>query len=61
MKGSKILVCCPENTAADLIISKLISTTQSGTVQKRDVFRVYASSRGPEAIPSDILVCTIFT
>lgn len=51
---AKILVCCPENTAADFVMKKLINRSLPGAVQKGDIFRMYAVSRPFIAVPSEI-------
>ncbi|WAR30932.1 M10B1-like protein, partial [Mya arenaria] len=52
--NSRILVCCPENTAADLVFKKLISTSLRGPVKKQDIFRLYAVSRAYASVPNVI-------
>ncbi|WAR05018.1 M10B1-like protein [Mya arenaria] len=51
---SRILVCCPENTAADIVMLKLISKSLSGTVQLKDIYRLCAVYRPFASIPSAI-------
>ncbi|XP_052221615.1 putative helicase mov-10-B.1 [Dreissena polymorpha] len=48
---SRILVCCPENTAADFLMRKLLKT---GPVMKKDIFRMFAISRAYETVHPDI-------
>ncbi|XP_058491151.1 putative helicase mov-10-B.2 isoform X1 [Solea solea] len=44
-----ILACAPSNSAADLLCSKIVEH-----VEKRKVFRMYATSRDPRLIPEDL-------
>jgi len=56
---SRILVCCPENTAADLVFKKLISPSLPGPVKTSDIFRLYAISRPLAAVPQQIRVFSL--
>ncbi|KAL4218612.1 Helicase MOV-10 [Mactra antiquata] len=51
---AKILICCPENTAADYIMKKLINKNIPGTVQMKDIYRMYATSRDFRSVPNEI-------
>ncbi|XP_045199389.2 putative helicase mov-10-B.1 [Mercenaria mercenaria] len=51
---ARILVCCPENTAADFVMKKLINPNQPGTVDLSSIFRMYAVSRPYISVPSYI-------
>jgi len=59
VKDARILICCPENTAADLIMKKLISKSLSGPVQQRDIYRLYAVYRPLLSVPTEIMVSTL--
>ncbi|KAH3800782.1 putative helicase mov-10-B.1 [Dreissena polymorpha] len=50
-KNSRILVCCPENTAADFLMRKLM---KAGPILKKDIFRMYAISRARATVHLDI-------
>lgn len=52
-QDSRILVCCPENSAADNIMRKLL---KDKPIIKEDIFRMYALSRQPESLPAEIAV-----
>ncbi|XP_060556274.1 putative helicase mov-10-B.1, partial [Ruditapes philippinarum] len=52
---ARILACCPENTAADFLMKKLINPNQPGTIKKNDIFRLYAMSRPKITIPKEIM------
>ncbi|XP_053381193.1 putative helicase mov-10-B.1 isoform X2 [Mercenaria mercenaria] len=51
---AKILACCPENTASDFLMKKLINPQQPGVVNKREIFRMYAVSRPYISVPQEI-------
>lgn len=46
-----ILACAPSNSAADLLCTKILEN-----VEKRNVFRMYASSRDPKMVPEELKV-----
>uniref|UniRef100_A0A673BL22 RNA helicase n=1 Tax=Sphaeramia orbicularis TaxID=375764 RepID=A0A673BL22_9TELE len=46
-----ILACAPSNSAADLLCKKILEH-----VDKRKVFRMYASSRDPQVVPEELKV-----
>ncbi|XP_052219999.1 putative helicase mov-10-B.1 isoform X12 [Dreissena polymorpha] len=52
-QDSRILVCCPENSAADTLMRKLL---KDKPIIKEDIFRMYALSRQPETLPAEIAV-----
>ncbi len=56
--GACILACAPSNSAADQLCERLI-TSQHVDAQK--IYRVYASSRNPKAIPKvlEVSACLI--
>ncbi|XP_053381191.1 putative helicase MOV-10 [Mercenaria mercenaria] len=53
-RDAKILVCCPENAAADFVMRNLINTNQAGTVNMADIYRLYAVSRDIITVPASI-------
>lgn len=48
-----ILACAPSNSAADLLCRKILEN-----VEKRNVFRMYASSRDPRMVPEELKECS---
>ncbi|KAK2851431.1 hypothetical protein Q5P01_007707 [Channa striata] len=48
-----ILACAPSNSAADLLCEKIL-----GHVDKRNVHRMYASSRDPKCVPEVLKACS---
>uniref|UniRef100_A0A673BL11 RNA helicase n=1 Tax=Sphaeramia orbicularis TaxID=375764 RepID=A0A673BL11_9TELE len=48
-----ILACAPSNSAADLLCKKILEH-----VDKRKVFRMYASSRDPQVVPEELKECS---
>ncbi|XP_060912677.1 putative helicase mov-10-B.2 isoform X2 [Labrus mixtus] len=48
-----ILACAPSNSAADLLCKKILEH-----VDKRKVYRMYASSRDPKYVPEEIKDCS---
>lgn len=50
-----ILACAPSNSAADLLCTKILEN-----VEKRNVFRMYASSRDPKMVPEELKVSVSF-
>ncbi|KAH3800819.1 putative helicase MOV-10 [Dreissena polymorpha] len=52
-QDSRILVCCPENSAADHIMQILLTSDEPN--MKEETFRMYALSRKPETLPERII------
>ncbi|XP_056129615.1 putative helicase mov-10-B.2 [Lampris incognitus] len=48
-----ILACAPSNSAADLLCKKIIVH-----MDKRKVFRMYATSRDPQCVPEELKACS---
>ncbi|TVK90475.1 putative RNA helicase SDE3 [Bagarius yarrelli] len=51
--GVHILACAPSNSACDLLCERLL-----GFVDVHRLFRLYASSRDPRAVPQNLLKCS---
>lgn len=49
--NSCILACAPSNSAADLLCKRILEH-----VDKREVYRMYASSRDPTLVPDELMV-----
>lgn len=50
-----ILACAPSNSAADLLCAKIL---ESGHVDKRKLYRMYATSRDPNCVPENLKACS---
>ncbi|KAM3872351.1 putative helicase mov-10-B.1 [Diretmus argenteus] len=48
-----ILACAPSNSATDLLCKRILEH-----VNKRKVFRMYASSQDPKLVPEELLACS---
>lgn len=53
-KGARILVCAASNSAADHVLQKLINK-ETPVVQEHEIFRLNATSRSYEDVPSDLI------
>uniref|UniRef100_A0A669CYH0 RNA helicase n=1 Tax=Oreochromis niloticus TaxID=8128 RepID=A0A669CYH0_ORENI len=51
--NSCILACAPSNSAADLLCKRILEH-----VDKREVYRMYASSRDPTLVPDELMECS---
>ncbi|XP_060775441.1 putative helicase mov-10-B.1 isoform X2 [Neoarius graeffei] len=51
--GVHVLACAPSNSACDLLCERLL-----GFVDTHRLFRLYASSRDPRAVPQKLLKCS---
>lgn len=53
-KDARILVCAASNSAADHVLQKLINK-ETPVVQEHEIFRLNATSRSYEDVPSDLI------